>query len=68
MFHFVFQVQTVRDDRLLLCATTNHYYNRGVLTTFDAISNLPQTICGLYDKAIDQLNIPPQKSETKPAK
>lgn len=50
-----------------MCATTNHYYNQGVINTFAAISNLPKTVGGLYDQAIAQLNAV-QTPETKPAK
>lgn len=56
-------MQKVQDDKLLLCATTNHYYNRGVINTFEGIVNLPKTIAGLYDKAVEQLNA----AQTKPA-
>lgn len=56
-------MQKVQDGKLLLCATTNHYYNRGVINTFEGIVNLPKTIAGLYDKAVEQLNA----AQTKPA-
>lgn len=52
-------MKRVQDDKLMLCATVNHYYNQGVMKTFDGISNLPNTIASLYDKAVDQLNAPP---------
>lgn len=49
-----------------LCATTNYYYNKSVLNTFDFIVNLPTKVGNLYDKSLEQLNTPPQKSaETK---
>lgn len=63
----MFQVQKVQDDKLLLCATTNYYYNQGVINTFEALSNLPQTISGLYEQAVAQLNAAPTP-DTKPAK
>lgn len=46
-----------------LCAKTNHYYNQGVLNTFDFIIRLPETCGNLYNKGLDLLNAPPQTSQ-----
>ncbi|XP_055315017.1 uncharacterized protein LOC129575427 [Sitodiplosis mosellana] len=62
------KVQKVQDDKLLLCATTNYYYNQGVISTFEALSNLPKTVGGLYDQAVAKLNSAAQTPDTKPAK
>lgn len=61
---YILQVQKVQDDKLLLCATVNQYYNQGVMSTFSGVSNLPSTICGLYNKAVQQLNTPPAAAST----
>lgn len=45
-----------------LCALTTHYYNQGVLNTFDFLVNIPTKACSLYDTVADQLNAPPQKA------
>lgn len=47
-----------------LCALTTHYYNQGVLNTFDFLVNIPTKACSLYDTVADQLNAPPQKAAT----
>ncbi|XP_031619777.1 uncharacterized protein LOC116338565 [Contarinia nasturtii] len=61
------KVQKVQDDKLMLCATTNHYYNQGVISTFEALTNLPKTVGSLYDEALKQLNTV-QTPEAKLAK
>lgn len=38
-----------------LCAKTNHYYNRGVLNTFEFLSKLPEKSSNLYKCAAKQL-------------
>lgn len=52
-------MKKVQDDKMMLCATVNNYYNQGVMSTFKGISNIPNTIAGLYEKAVDQLNAAP---------
>lgn len=37
------------------CATTNYYYNRGVINSIKFLNNLPSTVSNLYDSAADQL-------------
>lgn len=49
-----------------LCATTNYYYNQGVLNTFDFILNVPSNVGSLYKKAVDQLNAPPAPQPLPP--
>lgn len=59
-------MQSIQDEKVMLCATTNYYYNQGVLKSFNAINNLPKTICGLYNQAVEQLNNVQPKPDTKP--